>query len=139
MANNQNNPGEVNPNIVGSDISGQVFEARNNLIEDPTGHNVTNGVDGNIVGVDPLLGNLADNGGDTPTYAPLAGSPVIDAGDNIFVSSDTDQRGEGFLRIVNGTVDIGAVEVQDVQQGDLYLRSIAGDDPLTGGADRDIL
>ena len=31
-----------------------------------------------IVGVDPLLGPLVDNGGPTPTLALLAGSPAID-------------------------------------------------------------
>jgi hypothetical protein len=62
--------------------------------------------------LDPLLGPLEPNGGPTLTFAPLAGSPLLDAGDNSLVPPGlaTDQRGAGFPRILNGTVDIGAVE-----------------------------
>src|SRR5690606_40703844 len=44
---------------------------------------------------------------------PISGSPAIDAGDNSLIPAQllTDQRGAGFLRIANGTVDIGAYEV----------------------------
>jgi hypothetical protein len=42
------------------------------------------------------------------TMLPLAGSPLIDAGDPAFSGLATDQR--GFARIVNGRVDIGAAE-----------------------------
>ena len=35
---------------------------------------------GDIVGVNPRLGPLQNNGGQTPTHALLAGSPAIDAG-----------------------------------------------------------
>ncbi len=66
-----------------------------------------------LLDVDPLLGSLADNGGPTSTHALLPGSPAIDAGDpNIVDPPDWDQRGPGFPRIVNGTIDIGAFEVQ---------------------------
>src|SRR5262249_32998590 len=41
---------------------------------------LTNGVNGNIVGITPRLGPLANNGGPTRTHALLAGSPAIDAG-----------------------------------------------------------
>jgi hypothetical protein len=67
--------------------------------------------DHNIVGGDAKLGPLADNGGPTHTMALLPGSPAIDAGDN-FKAPEWDQRGSGFPRIVNGTIDIGAFEVQ---------------------------
>ena len=59
---------------------------------------------------------LTGNGGSVETIALLANSPAIGAGDNILaVDADgnslvTDQRGVGFDRIVNGTVDIGAFE-----------------------------
>ncbi len=66
------------------------------------------------------LGPLQNNGGPlagAPTVAltvltknPLPGSPVIDMGVNLGSLTPTDQR--GFLRIVNTTVDIGAVEYQ---------------------------
>jgi hypothetical protein len=67
-----------------------------------------------ITGVDPQLGPIQDNGGPTWTMAPLPGSTAIDAGDNALVPPGviTDQRGGSNARIVNGTVDIGAVEFQ---------------------------
>ena len=92
----------------------------NNLIGTGGGNSgLTNGSNGNQVGVaDPGLGTLANNGGPTETIALLAGSPAIDAGSNALAVDPhgspltTDQRGAGFPRIVNGTVDIGAFEVQ---------------------------
>ncbi|MCB1767197.1 MAG: DUF642 domain-containing protein [Candidatus Competibacteraceae bacterium] len=59
-----------------------------------------------------VIGPLADNGGPTQTHALVAGSPALDAGNNGLIPSGvtTDQRGDGFPRIVGGTVDIGAVE-----------------------------
>ncbi len=87
---------------------------------DETG-SLTNGSNGNQVGVtNPgLASGLANNGGPTQTIALLAGSPAIDAGSNALAVDPTtgqplcyDQRGAGYPRIVNGTVDIGAFEVQ---------------------------
>jgi len=67
---------------------------------------------GVIVG-NPLLGALQNNGGSTLTMLPGAGSPAIDSGSNDAAAGlDFDQRGTGFARIANGTVDMGAVEVQ---------------------------
>jgi CSLREA domain-containing protein len=61
--------------------------------------------------LNPDLGPLQNNGGGTPTEAPLKGSPVIAAGVNaVLPAGTTDQR--GLPRLVNNTVDIGAVEVQ---------------------------
>lgn len=73
----------------------------------------------NLIGKDPQLGPLADNGGPTMTRQPAAGSPVVNQG---FSSLSADQRGlkrpvalRGILRPdlpgANGA-DIGAVEVQ---------------------------
>ena len=81
---------------------------------------MTNGTNGNQVGVaNPGLGPLADNGGPTQTIALVTGSPAIDKGSNALAVDPssgqpltTDQRGTGFARIVDGTVDIGAYEVQ---------------------------
>ena len=100
-----------------SDIAGSVSGAYN-LIGTGGSGGLVNGVNGNQVGVaDPGLGPLADNGGPTQTIALLPGSPAIDAGSNALAVDPTtgqplttDQRGAGFLRIVNGTVDIGAYE-----------------------------
>jgi hypothetical protein len=52
-----------------------------------------------------------ENGRYTLTHPLLPGSPAIDTGDNID-APEWDQRGPGFPRIVNGTIDIGAFEVQ---------------------------
>jgi hypothetical protein len=65
----------------------------------------------NLVGVDPLLGSLANNGGPTLTHRPLPGSPVIDAGNPAIPNPPaTDQR--GFARIFGAAVDLGAVEAR---------------------------
>ncbi len=66
----------------------------------------------------PLLAPLGNYGGPTQTMALLLGSPAIDAG-SVALAVDTngnplttDQRGAGFPRILNNTVDIGAFESQ---------------------------
>lgn len=64
---------------------------------------------GDRQGVDPMLGPLADNGGDTWTHLPAAGSPAIDA-----ASADcltTDQR--GIDRPLGAACDVGAVEAEE--------------------------
>lgn len=58
---------------------------------------------------DPLLGPLADNGGETDTMALLAGSAAIDTGD-LARCPAVDQR--GLPRPQLGGCDIGAFEVQ---------------------------
>lgn len=63
---------------------------------------------GDITGVDPVLGALANNGGPTKTMLIAPGSPAYDAGDPAFGGTPAnDQRGQArvFQRI-----DIGAVE-----------------------------
>lgn len=64
---------------------------------------------GNQVGVDPLLGALADNGGPTQTRLPQLGSPVVNAGNNALALA-TEQRGAGFPRVVGSAADMGATE-----------------------------
>jgi uncharacterized repeat protein (TIGR01451 family) len=62
--------------------------------------------------VTPGIGPLADNGGDTPTFAISQSSPMHDMGDDAVLTTPygltTDQRG-GF-RLVDLHVDIGAYE-----------------------------
>ncbi|MBN2023417.1 MAG: tandem-95 repeat protein [Pirellulales bacterium] len=106
----------------GAQIFGNVSaSSSHNVIGTSTGlSGVADGVNGNQIGaadapIDPMLGPLADNGGPTWTHAPLPGSPVIDAGDDVLAidaqgaSLRVDQR--GYLRRF-GPVDVGAVEDQ---------------------------
>ena len=68
---------------------------------------------GDQINTDPMLGPLQDNGGPTLTHNPLIGSPAINIGDPKFTPPPaTDQR--GYLRVFNGRIDVGSVEVQPV-------------------------
>jgi hypothetical protein len=60
---------------------------------------------------DPRLSTFGNYGGPTPTMVPVAGSPLLAAGNpaNLPAGVSTDQR--GLPRIVKGQIDIGAVEV----------------------------
>jgi hypothetical protein len=60
-----------------------------------------------------MLGPLLNNGGPTPTHALNPNSPAINSGSNL-LSLATDQRGATYSRVVAGTADIGAFEVQTV-------------------------
>ncbi|MCK5528687.1 MAG: right-handed parallel beta-helix repeat-containing protein, partial [Kiritimatiellae bacterium] len=52
---------------------------------------------------------LADNGGVTMTHALLAGSICITNGSNV-ASLTTDQRGSGYVRVIDSIADVGAYE-----------------------------
>src|SRR6516165_2400058 len=91
------------------DLAGNLTSSGYNLIGNTDGAGGFDPTD--LLNVDPLLGPLQNNGGPTQTMALQCGSPAIDAGDNTD-APDWDQRGEGFPRIVNGIIDIGAYEVQ---------------------------
>jgi hypothetical protein len=109
----------LNTGAIG-DLSGMVApSSAYNLIGTGGSAGLLNAVNGNEVGVaNPSLApGLADNGGSTETIALLPGSPAIGAGSNALAVDPTtgqplvyDQRGPGFPRIENGTVDIGAFE-----------------------------
>ncbi|HEY7150232.1 MAG TPA: choice-of-anchor Q domain-containing protein, partial [Solirubrobacterales bacterium] len=80
----------------------------------PTGgHNIEGGTScdfttgGDLQNTDPLLGQLADNGGPTQTLALLRHSPAIGAGNDATCPA-TDQR--GVPRPQGGHCDIGAFE-----------------------------
>ena len=98
---------------------------RGNVIS--MGHNISNDDSCNLNALgdqpntDPLLGDLADNGGPTLTRSLLEGSPAIDAGEVNCTDSEgepllTDQRGR--TRPADGNddgivaCDVGAYEVQ---------------------------
>jgi len=86
---------------------------------------VVNGIMGNQVGspaspLDPMLGDLSDNGGEVLTHALLLGSPAIDAGSNAGCpnvdSRDTtrplDGLGDGTALCDMGAVEAGRVDMQ---------------------------
>lgn len=86
------------------------------LLENPDGCTVIGEEKGMIVGQDPVLGLLADNGGFSYTHALLAGSPALDSGTCLF--NTFDQRGlprpvdlPNYPNVVFGC-DFGAYEAQ---------------------------
>jgi cysteine-rich repeat protein len=96
------------------DCAGPIMSLGHNIIGDPAGCTDFAAAGGDLIGVDPDLEPLADNGGPTPTHSLRAGSPALDAGDPAAPDSDpaacpsTDQRNVGRPR---GTAcDIGAFE-----------------------------
>jgi CSLREA domain-containing protein len=96
----------VRNTIVADGCSGTVTSQGHNL---DAGKSCSFGATGDLTGMDPKLGPLADNGGNTgvTTLALQAGSPAIDAGDNAACPT-TDAR--GITRPQHGICDIGAVE-----------------------------
>jgi hypothetical protein len=116
----------VGPSVVGSIVAG-------NLPSDCTwinsnGYNLvgtscsgTVGTD--IVGVNPKIGTLQNNGGLTPTHALEPGSPAIEAGDPSSCPTE-DQR--GYTRPVDNdgdstpVCDIGSVEAQFAETTTVY-------------------
>lgn len=90
------------------DVSGALNEVSFTLVEDGGGiTGIMDGMDGNRVGVDPLLASLADNGGSTWTMELQCGSPAINMGDPDLVTND--QRD---LPIFGSQRDMGAAELQ---------------------------
>ncbi len=86
----------------------------------------------------PKLGPLQSNGGPTQTMLPLAGSPVIDAGQAVSgVSSDQRQKPRtvklGFPEPPGGDgTDIGAVELQDTEVGPPTVTGVSPNHGDTG-------
>ncbi|MEO8505815.1 MAG: IPTL-CTERM sorting domain-containing protein [Acidobacteriota bacterium] len=92
----------------GNDLAGDgAFDLDHSLIQDTTGAS-TNDLGGNVFGMDPLLGPLANNGGTTQTHLPGAGSPALDVATATGAPA-VDQR--GITRPQGPGIDIGAVEV----------------------------
>jgi hypothetical protein len=111
----------------GTDLWGEIETSGYNLIGDSVGG--AGYVPTDILDVDPKLGPFDANGGPTFTIDLLPDSPAIDAGDNTD-APEWDQRGPGFPRIVNDTIDIGAFEVQ-ATAGPSPLRTLTRIDSLT--------
>ena len=131
IAGNTNNDDIQNTfTVSGIPFPGTIINDGNNLIGSYDGSDFTNGSNGDIVGtnsnpVDAKLGILENNGGLTQTHALLSGSPAINSCSNNNIVLDTkdidsdsnttelipfEQRGVGFDRIIDSTVDIGAYE-----------------------------
>jgi hypothetical protein len=90
----------------------------------------------NLIGGDPKLGALQENGGLTKTHLPLAGSPALDKGASQEGTTSTDQRGvkrphddplAPNANTGDGS-DIGAVEAKlpEVSIGDVRLTEGTG-------------
>lgn len=107
------------------DISGTVNSLGYNHLGDLTGANVTGQTASNTLGP-ALLGSLSDNGGDTHTHLPLAGSPLIDSIPLGACTVNIDQR--GFARPQGPACDRGAVEA-----GQLTTANISGTLRTAGG------
>ena len=90
------------------DLSGDVTSEGHNVFGVSAGHGFAAT---DLIGVAPQLGPLQDNGGPTPTMAPLPGSPAIDQvpGTPGVEFLAVDQRGTS--RPQGGLADAGAVEV----------------------------
>jgi hypothetical protein len=103
-------------NNLNGDCRGTVSSTGYNLVSIPAGCTIVGDTTGNIIGVDPMLGPLAFNGGPTQTHALLTGSPAIDAGAVACPPPATDQRGIARPQDGDGDgttiCDIGAFEVE---------------------------
>jgi CSLREA domain-containing protein len=138
-----------------NDVSGDFIDTGNNLIGDRTGS--TDFTTSTLVGtsanpIDPKLTPLQNNGGTTLTHAFLADSPALNAGANSLITAgvENDQRGIGFDRISEGTVDIGALEFNGINGtngadslvGKNYadiINAQPGNDTITGNQGNDVL
>jgi hypothetical protein len=133
------------------DVSGDTFNSFNSLGNNLIGtaeyaSGFVNGENADKVGsngsrIDPKLGALQNNGGNTDTRALLDGSPAIDSGNNCVRGSCPsnnawtvpliDQRGNAFGRFAS-TVDIGAYEKQ---LNCVYMLDTTSQDfPASGGS-----
>ena len=105
------------------DCFGPITSQGNNLVGTTSGCTYSPGP-GDLVGIDPNLGPLADNGGFTQTHALLTGSPAIDHA-TAPCRSALDQR--GVFRPQGDGCDIGATEKESPLNASVGLV-----DPATG-------
>ena len=111
----------------GPDLFGALTTSVSNIFGDDSGGSGYDASDRR--NIDPMLGALADNGGDLMTHAPQGGSEAIDNADAT-LAPDVDQR--LFVRD-DGSPDIGAHEVgASVIPEDLTLH-LSTDGDVTGG------
>ena len=111
IGNNSPSGQEINTGVGG----GTLTFASPNIV----GVNGVSGISGTVTGVTPITPTgaastvisttLANNGGPTQTFALVAGSPAINAGNPAGIAA-IDQR--GLPRVFGGRVDIGSFESQ---------------------------
>jgi hypothetical protein len=98
------------------DCAGTLTSQGHNLIQDTSGCTLVGTMTGNLLGVNPQLGALANNGGPTRTHSLGASSPARNAGNPAMPGSSdaacrtTDQR--GVSRPQGTRCDMGAFERQ---------------------------
>lgn len=101
--------------LQGSDCAGVVVSRGHNLIEQPDGCELVGDLTGILLGRDPLMDELIEDGPRAGSRDLLPESPVVDAGTND-ACPDSDLRGAPRPRDGRGTgqatCDIGAVEYQ---------------------------
>lgn len=100
--------------LSGGDAAGDFVSSGFNLLGNA---DISNGFStSDLVNMAVTLEPLADNGGPTLTHALPSDSPAIDAGSTTVTATETDQRGAGFPRAVDGNgdgsaaADLGAFE-----------------------------
>jgi CSLREA domain-containing protein len=124
---------DASPGNEAPDCSGAVTSGGSNLIGSDAG--CTYAADPtDKVGMSPLLGPLADNGGHTQTHALLPGSPAIDSVSGACEASD--QR--GVPRPQSAGCDIGAYELA-LCGGAAVNRLAAANVPFAGTGGPDVV
>ncbi len=104
---------------VAHDCKGTLESQGYNLLGDPNSCTIIGDASGNLVGVDPLLGPLQNNGGSTLTHALEGGSPALNGGNPAGCFNHdgellgTDQRGFDRPGVGGPRCDIGAYEAGD--------------------------
>lgn len=104
------------------DIAGAAAGSNNVVAGAASAGGLVNGTHANIVGLNGsgtraantiINTNLANNGGPTETYSLVFGSVAADGGNSALNPSSVgkyDERGPGYPRSFNGSMDIGAVQ-----------------------------
>jgi CSLREA domain-containing protein len=106
---------DQSPTTKHPDCSGALTSQGYNLLQIPNGCTINGITTGNLIGINPLLGGLADNGGNTFTHALVEGSPAVDAGDpatpgSVGTACQVDDQ-RGMVRPQRFACDIGAFEL----------------------------
>lgn len=134
LAGNFDTQGNTGAGVIHPNVSGAFVAQRNNIVGSTAGSTNFGGAD--ILLVDETAATLAtvfdpsltENGGPTLTHAAAFFGPAIDAGDATAVTAAafgtlpaTDQRLDGFVRVSGKGVDVGAYELQALNNGNLSL------------------